>query len=247
MWRKHLMQISFFISAKILRLLRAFSLTRNLRTLLDTENTQNDVHCLNGIRTLNALSLIIFHKSVALYFNPYVNRTYMTEVKERCNWILSYCSVTFSKKCLFYLAIINAKQSHFLPGEAVRVLGGWGSQILRQSLHEGGKVFSPTHRPPLPPSNISGTHFCQRLSRPHGGIVVGRIMSMKNSNDTIGNWIRDLPAFSAVIQQTSPPRVTIWQLYIRIYISVRNFWKGVSPVEGITLKGTVLKMLWNEQ
>jgi hypothetical protein len=35
-----------------------------------------------------------------------------------------------------------------------------GSQILRQSAHEGGKVVSPTHRPPLPPGNIPGTHFC---------------------------------------------------------------------------------------
>ena len=26
--------------------------------------------------------------------------------------------------------------------------------------HEGGKVVSPTHRSPLPPGNIPGTHFC---------------------------------------------------------------------------------------
>jgi len=26
--------------------------------------------------------------------------------------------------------------------------------------HEGGKVVSPTHPPPLPPGNIPGTHFC---------------------------------------------------------------------------------------
>jgi len=31
---------------------------------------------------------------------------------------------------------------------------------FRQSAHEGGKVVSPTHQPPLPPGNISGTHFC---------------------------------------------------------------------------------------
>ena len=34
---------------------------------------------------------------------------------------------------------------------ALRVPGGWGSQILRQSSHEGGKVVSLKHRPPLPP------------------------------------------------------------------------------------------------
>jgi hypothetical protein len=31
-------------------------------------------------------------------------------------------------------------------------------------------------------------------------------MSMKNSNDTIGNRTRDLPACSAVPQSTAPPR-----------------------------------------
>ena len=31
-------------------------------------------------------------------------------------------------------------------------------------------------------------------------------MSMKNSNDTIGNRTRDLPACSAVLQPNAPPR-----------------------------------------
>ena len=34
-------------------------------------------------------------------------------------------------------------------------------------------------------------------------------MSMKISSDTIGNRTRDLPAYSAVLQPTEPPRATI--------------------------------------
>jgi len=43
--------------------------------------------------------------------------------------------------------------------------GPEGSRKLRfldfmTMAHDGGKVVSLTHRPPLPPGNAPGTHFC---------------------------------------------------------------------------------------
>ena len=65
------------------------------------------------------------------------------------------------------------------------------------------KVVSPIHRPPLRPADTTGPHFCSRLSRPHNHSAAGRIMSIKNSNDTIGYRNLDLPVFSAVPQPTA--------------------------------------------
>ena len=72
-------------------------------------------------------------------------------------------------------------------------IGPEGSRKLRfpdfmTTVQEGGKIVSLTHRPHLPPGNPPSTHLCSRLSRPQGHSAIGRIISTKNSNDTI--WDR---------------------------------------------------------
>jgi hypothetical protein len=78
----------------------------------------------------------------------------------------------------------------FQEVEAPTFLDNRHMKVVRLSVLRTGRLY--------PPGNIPGTHFCERLSRPQGHSATETIMSMKNSNDTIGNRTRDVPACSAV-------------------------------------------------
>jgi len=59
-----------------------------------------------------------------------------------------------------FLRFARVKQSHYRPGQAPE-----GSRKLRfpgfvTTAQDGGTVVSLTHRPPLPPGNTPGIHFC---------------------------------------------------------------------------------------
>jgi hypothetical protein len=54
----------------------------------------------------------------------------------------------------------KVKKGKATPWQALRFSRGWGSKILRQSVHEGGKVVSPMHWAAFTLGNIPGTHFC---------------------------------------------------------------------------------------
>ena len=93
---------------------------------------------------------------------------------------------------------VKVKQTLYRPWQGLRVPGVWGHQISRQSAHKVVRLSAPhTGRIP-PPGNIPGTNLKDTAA--------GRIISMNNSNDTIGNRTRELSACSTVPQLTGPTR-----------------------------------------
>jgi hypothetical protein len=109
---------------------------------------------------------------------------------------------------------VKIKQSHYRPGQALRVPRGWGSQIPKQSAHEGGKVVSPTHRPPLPPGNIPGTLSVTGWVVPRAIVRPEDLCQWKKSSDTIGNRTRNFPACSAGPQPTALPAACPIMMYL---------------------------------
>lgn len=71
-------------------MLVAFSLWKNSKALLSLERSPNDITTIHGIRFINAGLLLISHKSMALFYNPYMNKTKMVEVNSislNCRWL----------------------------------------------------------------------------------------------------------------------------------------------------------------
>ena len=83
-----------------------------------------------------------------------------------------------SLSCLNFLKV---KHFHYRPGQAQRVLRKLSFLDFVTTAQDGGKIVSLTDRPHLPPGNISGTHFCQRLSRTQGHSAIGRILFKKKN------------------------------------------------------------------
>ena len=84
--------------------------------------------------------------------------------------ITGWLCLTGSFKKYPYIIKVKVKQSCYRPGVVQRV------PDFMTTVQDGGKAVSLTHRPPLPPENAPGTHFCQRLSRPQGHSAIRRIL-----------------------------------------------------------------------
>jgi hypothetical protein len=81
-------------------------------------------------------------------------------------------------------------------------------RISRQTVHEGAKVVSSTHWPPLTPGGYSWYSFLLDAESTPGRVAAGRIMSMKNSKDRPAySLVPQLPPSQRILRLLSSPKI----------------------------------------
>jgi hypothetical protein len=127
-------------------------------------------------QSVRSKNTVLMGAATELHFSERYNKSITHGVPRLAHIVCSEVARNqfFKPWAVYVLYTVNVKQSHYRPAHVLGVPEGWGSQISRQSPHEGGKVVSPTHRPPLPQEifmaliSVRGRVKPRAIARPEG-------------------------------------------------------------------------------
>ncbi|XP_050088709.1 nose resistant to fluoxetine protein 6-like [Anopheles aquasalis] len=113
--------------------LTAFSLIKNTRSIVCLKEERNDIACVHGIRFLNAMLLLIAHKSMALFFNPYVNRTEMSEILGQPWTVIGRAAAIFTDPFIMFSGFLTTFSfvERLQRGQRVRLHQEYIGRLLR--------------------------------------------------------------------------------------------------------------------
>lgn len=113
--------------------LASFSLIRNTRAIFCVKEDPNDVACVHGIRFFNAMLLVIAHKSMALFFNPYTNRTSMSEALGQPWTVVGRAASLFTDPFIMFSGFLTTYSlvGRLMRGQRVKLYQDYIGRILR--------------------------------------------------------------------------------------------------------------------
>lgn len=90
------------------KLLNAFSLKRNLRKVFDISDAPTRVKGVDAFRGMNALALLIAHKSMAMAHNPYINKYSLAAVFGMPWAVIGRSAILYTDSFLYISGYLNA-------------------------------------------------------------------------------------------------------------------------------------------
>ncbi|KAH8273460.1 hypothetical protein KR018_002459, partial [Drosophila ironensis] len=111
----------------------AFSLDKNLRWLFSTSSAPGDIEAVHGIRFLNAMMLIFSHKSMAMFFNPYNNRTAMSESLGQPWTVIGRAASLYTDPFLLFSGMLTAYSlfGRLMKRQPIRLKNEYVSRLMR--------------------------------------------------------------------------------------------------------------------
>lgn len=121
---------SYWISDE---LLTAFSLIRNIKNFISVERDSGDIRTAHAIRFFNALMLVISHKCMAIFFNPYANRTAMSETMGNSWTVMGRAASLYTDPFLMISGMLTAYSlfGRLQRGGKINILKEYASRYLR--------------------------------------------------------------------------------------------------------------------
>lgn len=86
----------------------AFSIRKNLRATFNLKRTPGDIESIHGIRFFNAFLLMVSHKSMAIFFDPYINRTQLSETLGQPWTVLGRAAAIYTDTFLMFSGLLTS-------------------------------------------------------------------------------------------------------------------------------------------
>uniref|UniRef100_A0A336N027 CSON009625 protein n=1 Tax=Culicoides sonorensis TaxID=179676 RepID=A0A336N027_CULSO len=142
----------------------AFSLIKNTKNILNLKREPNDIACIHGIRAVNAYLLIISHKSMALFFNPYINRTSMAETVGQPWTVIARAASLYTDPFIMMSGLLTTYSlfGRLQKGHHIKIFQEYIGRFLRIAPPLGALILFCTYILPLlgsgPQWNLVITH-----------------------------------------------------------------------------------------
>ncbi|XP_005177544.1 O-acyltransferase like protein [Musca domestica] len=111
----------------------AFSLDKNLRWLFNTSSSPEDIEAVHGLRLLNAVMLLFSHKSMAIFFNPYDNRTEMAEALGQPWTVVGRAASLYTDPFLLFSGMLTAYSffGRLNKGQTIKLKNEYINRFIR--------------------------------------------------------------------------------------------------------------------
>ncbi|XP_059617040.1 nose resistant to fluoxetine protein 6 isoform X3 [Phlebotomus argentipes] len=144
-----------------------FSLRKNTEALFSFTRDGNDIASVHGIRFFNAGMLIIAHKSMALFFQPFANRTEMSEYLGQPWTVVGRAASLYTDPFIMLSGLLTTYSLYgrLQRGQPVRIFQEYVGRFLRLVPTLGALILFCTFILPLlssgPQWNLVVTHHAE--------------------------------------------------------------------------------------